>query len=390
MSITTDFYRDLFQKGIQRSHSFNVDITLPASMGSSDNLRVRAEFTSIQTPALLTAIYRHGNTYLKVPLEREFEQITIGFLPDSSLSQHHVLTRWLDHIIYSHNLTAIDYYDNYLGEIVITMYDVNNKETSAFKLFEVSPTNITAIDINKTIKDDVARFTAGFNYNKIKPISNSSSSDMGIPSKHKKYKDYYGVNRHNSNTHNIPRDEINKHGNKLKLNTAAINKARKEASSIEYEKIIENMIANNLFTIPYIGNDNKLFSDELLVNSILSTYSLSQNLDIKSKLRNTPKEIPLKIKEYDNIKSEVLVTTIDNNLEQILPITDDYIKDSLNLLKDQNLLNKFSGIIKATDLITKNENEHIKVYELVSARFNNISRESAYTLEKIKSIFNST
>ena len=262
MSTVKDFNLDLFKNGLQRSHSFEIEITLPqtiSSVDSLDKLRIRSEFTSIQPPVLETNKYRHGNTYLNVPVERSFEQLTLGFLPDSNVSQFHILSKWMDTIIHGHHMTDVKYFDSYLGEIKLNMYNANNKKTSSFKFLEVYPSNVSQLEMNKSIKDDISRFTCSFFYTDMIPDTSSTINN-----------EHSNDNKNKYILNSIDGNQLMQNANETQ-NNEMLSSLNNNPNSDQV--LIDNMLSNNMLSgdsnntnFDYNGNNSTLIN-EIIANS---------------------------------------------------------------------------------------------------------------------------
>lgn len=164
------FYNDLSRKGIYQANNFDIELTLPKALsGKEEMMQIRCESVTVITPQINMGVARYGNDKMNVPIDRDMEMITVGFLPNRQLDQHKAIVEWINLIInYNNNTTEVGYYDDYIGQMTVKLFDKSNKLQDEVEYVDCYPFNCSQMDLNKTVKNEADRISVNFYYRYIK------------------------------------------------------------------------------------------------------------------------------------------------------------------------------------------------------------------------------
>jgi hypothetical protein len=169
------FYNDILQKGVFSPNRFDVDIVLPsvlAKTGYSESLKLRCEAITVITPQLETNVINSGSMKINLPIGRTMEATMMTFVPDRSLSQHHIISKWLDLIVPLDGVHEVGWYNDYIGTIMVTPETTSNKPITPVSYIDAFPFSCSSLEFDKTKKNEIDRFIVGFFYKSIKTTHN--------------------------------------------------------------------------------------------------------------------------------------------------------------------------------------------------------------------------
>jgi hypothetical protein len=146
--------------GLARANRFGVLINAPFDPSFSDNY---ADFTSrdlfmycdnAQIPGLnfATTQARTYGEFREMPYEKLFDVVTLSFYVDNDMKVRRFWESWINKIQdpYSRH---VNYYDNYVGTVIVYVYDVNNNNRYAVTLEQAYPKTIAAIQLDSQSRD---------------------------------------------------------------------------------------------------------------------------------------------------------------------------------------------------------------------------------------------
>lgn len=156
----TDFISKVKTGGIARANRFGVLINTPFNPSFNDD---SADFNSrdlfmycdaAQIPGLNFASTqaRTFGEFREMPYEKLFDVVTLSFYVDNELKVRRFWENWINKIQdpYSRH---INYYDNYVGTIIVYVYDVNNNSRYAITLEQAYPKTVASIQLDNTSRD---------------------------------------------------------------------------------------------------------------------------------------------------------------------------------------------------------------------------------------------
>lgn len=162
-----DFYQDLVKHGVLKNNDFDLELVLPKILqgkGYEERLILRCEGVPIITPTVSTTIGRLNNSMVQIPINREMDSATFTFLSDKDMSQHGIISSWMDYIFPKDNMyVSAAWYDDYVSEIRVIpkSYTKRINETIYVDAF---PIIVPESQFSKINKDEVERMTVTFAY----------------------------------------------------------------------------------------------------------------------------------------------------------------------------------------------------------------------------------
>lgn len=201
MALTTlSTFKDKLQYGA-RSNLFKVNITLPSitlsanttlktsattlsgivnTTGGNNAIELLCKSAAIPSFTLGTIEVPFRGRRIKIPGDRTFGDWTATFMADDAHKIRQVFLEWANYIKYHDEtetlLGSID--DDYYSTIDIHHLKADGNVSRYYKLFEVFPTEVSAIDLSYDSTDTLEEFTVTFQYHYL----DSSKTSIGTSS----------------------------------------------------------------------------------------------------------------------------------------------------------------------------------------------------------------
>lgn len=179
-----DFMSEIKTRGVVRQHTFVVTMSPPPALneyvGRTRPLTLRCEAASIPDVALATQeILRYGYGPLEsAPYNAVFSGVNLTFVLDKNSFVYRYFYRWINSVVNfntnqgmvgsnpdtGHNPYFINFKDNIVTEIMITMFDEQTQPIIQTKLHKAYPKAISAIDLNWGTNNDIVRLNVAMGF----------------------------------------------------------------------------------------------------------------------------------------------------------------------------------------------------------------------------------
>lgn len=168
----TQFYQQ-FTNDLSRANRFEVWIhtppnVFPAGTFFSDKMRngeylaFRCESAQLPGRHLTTVNQKTFGPYEKFPVHTTYNDIDLTFIVDGSMVPRYIFDTWIEYINPSGNFN-ISYKNDYVTDILINQYDLNDNLSYSVKLIDAFPININQQDLNWS-SDSVHKLNVTFAY----------------------------------------------------------------------------------------------------------------------------------------------------------------------------------------------------------------------------------
>lgn len=162
-----NFKEQVKAKGLARNNRFSISIGVPELLQNSrySNLRlIQMYCETVNVPGLNIATQpnRSFGEQREIPYDRNFEPISMTFYVDTAMTVKTFFDAWMDCIIDPTSRT-LNYYDLYIGNILVTIQDINDNKAYTLKLWEAYPKSVQAITLDNNGRD-VIKLNVTFNY----------------------------------------------------------------------------------------------------------------------------------------------------------------------------------------------------------------------------------
>ena len=158
--------------GPVKKNRFSVEVTPPSSMRSSihtDTVNFLAKAVSFPSKTLAGTDFRYAGKYtIKVPYETTYEAVAITLLNTGQYSPRIFWNDWFNHI-QNNNSKNMQYYEKYVGTVVISHYLDDEEEINPTKpaysvtLHDAWPITMNAIEMSWE-NAEVMDFQVDINY----------------------------------------------------------------------------------------------------------------------------------------------------------------------------------------------------------------------------------
>lgn len=160
------FKEEVKARGLAKNNRFLVDFRLPnliqKDMFNLQIIHLFCESTSIPGINIATQPNRTFGEQREIPYDRNFDPVTLNFYVDQAMTVKYFFDTWMNCVINPISRT-INYYDNYITDIDITVLDTNDDHIYQITLYEAYPKNIQSIALDQNGRD-VMKLAVVFNY----------------------------------------------------------------------------------------------------------------------------------------------------------------------------------------------------------------------------------
>ena len=141
------------RKGLSRTNRYEVNIPFPNTDATSSKLvSLFCEATNLPGMNIATAAQRIFGEIRQVPYERMFDPVNLSFYVDGNMEVKAAFERWI-HLIFNQNSRTINYYNNYIRDVNITVKNVEDKTSYVLTLYEAYPKSIQTIQLSAESRD---------------------------------------------------------------------------------------------------------------------------------------------------------------------------------------------------------------------------------------------
>lgn len=178
MGTISDF-KSSFNKDLARPSRFDVTIPVPIVLlpylGDSRNLTFRCESTEIPGKSLATTERKIGSSPVeKMPYMTNYGEITMEFMVDDDMAQRNFFEAWME-VINPTTSYNFKFKSDYVVDIDINQYSVNNEKSYIVTLKDAFPIAINQMDLNWQ-SDNYHKLSVQFAYTE---WMNNTSSAIG-------------------------------------------------------------------------------------------------------------------------------------------------------------------------------------------------------------------
>ena len=143
-------------------------IFAPISLPGLDTktLSLRVESAELPGKSIPTSDARLYGPLRKIPYNLSFIDSTFTFMcSDNYMIEKRFFDEWANYIV-DENTFDVEYYDNLVGGIELSLLDNLNEEMYVVEFREVFPLNVSAINVGFGQMNDHAKFSVTFSYRK--------------------------------------------------------------------------------------------------------------------------------------------------------------------------------------------------------------------------------
>lgn len=158
MAKLNDFVGSIAREGLMRTNKFSVMLTIPAAVTqgaySTDLRKVLLYCDTINLPgqSFATAEAKTFGEIREMPYQRLFDPITMTFFVDNAMTVKLLFDSWLGAVINPQSRN-INYYKDYISDIVISVQDINEKSRYELTAYQCYPKSVSAIQMDYASKD---------------------------------------------------------------------------------------------------------------------------------------------------------------------------------------------------------------------------------------------
>ena len=154
---------DVSSRGIARNNRYDVVIAPPGGFGDATQLSISCEIASLPGKGYATTDRRTYGPLVKVPYEKLYNEIQMTFRCDADMSEKKFFDSWYDLVAVpgSHHF---NYYDDYVGTIIIIQQDGRNRSKYTATLLEAYPTIIGDLELTQEGTNEYHKLPVTFAY----------------------------------------------------------------------------------------------------------------------------------------------------------------------------------------------------------------------------------
>jgi hypothetical protein len=160
------FKEEIKGRGLARTNKFIVEIGLPEliqkDMFNLEIVQLFCETASIPGVNIATQANRTFGEQREIPYDRNFEPFTLNFYVDHAMTVKSFFDNWLNSVI-DPNSRTINYYEQYITDIKITVIGNNEDKIYTITLYEAYPKTIQSITLDQNSREAM-KLGVTFNY----------------------------------------------------------------------------------------------------------------------------------------------------------------------------------------------------------------------------------
>jgi len=145
--MSIDKFKAAISGGIARTNRYEVRIPFPRDT-SSEFVSLMCDATNLPGLNIATTPSKMFGEIREVPYERMFDPIQLSFYVDAKFNIRSAFERWM-HLIVNQNKRTFNYYDNYVRDVEILVYNVDEKQAPyTVTLYEAYPKTMSAVQLS--------------------------------------------------------------------------------------------------------------------------------------------------------------------------------------------------------------------------------------------------
>lgn len=151
--------------GIARPNRYWVAFECPSLAGGKEFLSMQCINAQLPGRSFRTTEQMIYSVSRKFPYAAQYDDLSLTFLCSNSMDEKKTFDTWQRQIINPVN-GILNYYDSYIGKIIITTLDEEGKPTYTVYCEEAYPVTVQTIDLSYEENDSFMRFTVQFAFRK--------------------------------------------------------------------------------------------------------------------------------------------------------------------------------------------------------------------------------
>jgi len=186
MASLNEFISQVAGEGLMRTSRFAVMFSVPNAITEGqygrDLRKVLLYCDNINLPGITleTTAAKTFGEHREMPHNKLFDTINIGFYVDNAMSVKLLFDNWMG-AIQDPVTRTFNYYQNYITDMVIDVYDISDKSRYQVTLYQCYPKSLNPIQMDYANKD-VMKMVVAMNYKYWRSTSTTNTSgvdDMG-------------------------------------------------------------------------------------------------------------------------------------------------------------------------------------------------------------------
>lgn len=152
--------------------NYKVNIELPLSLKTkfdrfTRNIEYRCESVSIPESVIATMERKTYGVPLNIAYAPSYGPLTISFIVSDNMDERKFFYDWKELVSPTINNQDVGYFDDYVGNIIVNMYDKAGKISRIFTINNCFPTNIQEVPLSWNANNDYVRLNVVFKYTNI-------------------------------------------------------------------------------------------------------------------------------------------------------------------------------------------------------------------------------
>lgn len=175
MSLKISDFKAAFPSGIARPNLWLAELTVVGSdvdvvSGNIDNFSFRCEKTEIPGRSVATVDDTGSGPTLKLPYEVTYNDIELTIICANDMRERKYFDGWIDKIVGNANDTTnsglVSYYSDFARGNILVLSQLNDsgEKTISYKLHDVYPVGISAMNLSWEEINTYQRFSVTMNY----------------------------------------------------------------------------------------------------------------------------------------------------------------------------------------------------------------------------------
>lgn len=172
-----NFISKISKYGIMRNHRWTVFI----GRTGFDNDRLSTMCAGVTLPGRgfeFNEIRTYGPGRNIASSQTYGDEFKMEFLCGNDMYEKQVFSNWMDQMV-NPITNNVEYYTNYITDVVVKMYDTQNNLRYAVKLYEVYPTGFESSELVNAGDDPWMKVAVNFNYRKFVNLQSNEAIDSG-------------------------------------------------------------------------------------------------------------------------------------------------------------------------------------------------------------------
>ena len=137
---------------------------MPGTQGMlGEQVTLMCSAAELPSKSFLTTEHRHNNLSLKLPYMASFDDVTFTFYASDNMLERAYFEAWMA-TVYNTSDGTLNFYDEYVGNIIVKVLDRNQNTSYEVKLYEAYPVSMNAVNFSYGSSNEVTQISIGFAY----------------------------------------------------------------------------------------------------------------------------------------------------------------------------------------------------------------------------------